>query len=163
MFQRQAPHGERLEFRISRARVPFIFVIELAQASRHFAASGTRCRDDDERSGGFHEIVFAETLVRSDAFDVVRIAVDGVVDVGFDAQSLESVAELVGGMLTVVVGDDDRADQEVAPHKLVAQAQHVFVVGDAEVGANLVAFDVFRAHHDDDFDATAQLGEHSQF
>ena len=79
-----------------------------------------------------------------------------------DAHAFQAVAELVGGMLAVVVGDDDRAHHEVAAHELVAQAEHILVVGDAEVGAHLVLLHVFRVHHDDDLYALAQLSEHAE-
>ena len=78
------------------------------------------------------------------------------------AHALEPVVELLGGMLAGIVGDDDGAHHEVASLELVAQSEHVFVVGDAEVGAHLVFLDVGGADDDDDFDAVAQLCEHAQ-
>ena len=83
-------------------------------------------------------------------------------DIRLDAHALQTVAELVSGMLAVVVGDDHGAYHEVAAHELVAQAQHVFVVGDAEVGTNLVLLNVVGTDYDDDFQLVAQLGEHAQ-
>jgi len=46
--------------------------------------------------------------------------------------------------------------------ELRAQAQHVLVVGDAQVGAHLVLLDVSGADDDDDLGVLAQLGEHTQ-
>ena len=42
-------------------------------------------------------------------------------------------------------------------------AQRVFVVGDAEVGANLVLLDVFGADDDDYLYRVGELGQHAQF
>ena len=89
------------------------------------------------------------------------IAIDGVVEVGANAHTLQAMVELLGSMLAAIVGDDDRTYHEVAALELVAQAQHILVVGDAEVGTHLVLFDVASTHHDDDFDAIAKLGEHA--
>ena len=72
------------------------------------------------------------------------------------------MAELVGSPLAVVMGNDYRAHHEVSFHELVAQAEHVFVVGDAQVGAHLILLDVFGTDDDDYLDAVAQLGKHAQ-
>ena len=92
----------------------------------------------------------------------MRIAVDGVVDVRFDTLALQTVTELVGSLLAVVVGDDHRAHHELAVHELVAQAQHVLVVGDAQVGAHLVLLNVVGADHDDNLNRVAQLAQHAE-
>ena len=162
MLQRQVPDGEGLELRVAGTDAPLVLVVELRQTGCHLAATRSGSGDDDERTRGLHIVVLAESLVAGDEFHIVRIAVDGVVDVALDAHSLQAVAELVGGMLAVVVGDDDRAHHEVAAHELVAQAEHILVVGDAEVGAHLVLLHVFRVHHDDDLYALAQLSEHAE-
>ena len=90
------------------------------------------------------------------------VAVDEVVDIRLDAHALQTVAELVGGTLTVVVGDDDGAHHEVAAHKLVAQTEHVLVVGDAQIGTHLVLLNIVGTHHDDNLQLVAQLSEHPQ-
>ncbi len=90
------------------------------------------------------------------------IAVDGVVYVRLDAQALETVAELVGCMLAGIVSDDHRAHHEVAAHKLIAQAEHILVVGDAQVGAHLVLLDIIGTYHNQNLDAVAQLSQHAQ-
>ena len=70
--------------------------------------------------------------------------------------------ELVCGVLSVIVRDDDGAHHEVALHKLVAQSEHILVVGDAEVGTNLVLLDVVGADHNHDLYRVSQLGEHAE-
>ena len=59
------------------------------------------------------------------------IAVYQVVYVRLDAQSLQTMTELICGMLSVIVGDDDAAHHEVATLELVTQSQHILVIGDA--------------------------------
>ena len=78
------------------------------------------------------------------------------------AHALETVTELVGGVLSVVVGDDHRAYHEVAALELLPQAEHVFVVRDAQISSDLVFLDVLCADDDDYLDLLAQLGEHAQ-
>ena len=73
------------------------------------------------------------------------------------------MAELVGGALAIVVCDDDRTHHEAATHKLLAEAEHVFVVSDAEVGSHFVLLYVFSTDDNDDFQLVAQLSEHAQF
>ena len=82
--------------------------------------------------------------------------------VRLDTQPLQSVAEQVGGMLTVIVSDNDTADHEVAALELVTQSEDVLVIGDAQVGTHLVLLDVVGRHHDDDFQLVAQLGKHPE-
>ena len=60
-------------------------------------------------------------------------------------------------MLTIVVGDDHTTYHKLTEHELVAQTEHIFIVGDAEVGTDLVLLDVLCTHHDDDLDGVAQL------
>ena len=73
------------------------------------------------------------------------------------------MTELIGSMLTVVVGNNHTAHHEVAAHELIAQTQYILVVGNAEVGTYFVLLDVLGANHDDNLDAVAQLSQHAQF
>ena len=88
------------------------------------------------------------------------IAFDGVVVVDLDAHVLQALAVGFGAGLSVEVGDDHAVHAEAAGHELVPQAQHVHVVGDAQVAADLVLLDVHGADHDDDFKIVLQLVEH---
>ena len=47
-------------------------------------------------------------------------------------------------------------------HEFVAQAQHVHVVGDAQILSHLVLLDVHGADDNDDFGAILQLAQHVQ-
>ena len=93
----------------------------------------------------------------------MRIAVDKIVDIRLDAHTLEAYAEVVGGVLSVVMGDDYAAYHEAAGYELATETQDVFVVCDAEVGTDFILYDVFRADDDDDLYLIADLAEHTQF
>ena len=83
--------------------------------------------------------------------------------IGLDAHPFQTFAIGRGPGLTVVVGDDDAAHQEAALHEHLAQAQHVLVVGDAQVAALLVLLDVRGTDDDDYLRIVLQLREHLQF
>ena len=83
--------------------------------------------------------------------------------VSLDAEAFEFLAIEVGAGLAVVVGDDDRTDQETTLLKLRAQAEDIFIVGNAEVAAHLVLLNVNGTDDDDYFGAVAQLRKHFQF
>ena len=162
VFQRQVPNGESLKFGVSRSRSALVFIVELAQAYGHLAASRARRCDDDEGAFRFHEIVFPEAFVGGDEFHVVWITLDEVVTICLDAVAFKALLKLHGGRLSVVVGDDHGADHEASVLKFASQSQHVFIVGDAEVGAFLVFLNVGRTDDDDDFNAVAQFLKHAQ-
>ena len=92
----------------------------------------------------------------------MRVTVYEVVYVGLYAESLKSLAEVVGSVLSVVVGYHDGTHHEVAADELIAKAQHVLVVCDAEVGADFVLHDVLCADYDDYLYLVAELAEHAQ-
>ena len=48
VFQRQVPHGERLELSIAGTDAALVLVVELTEADGHLAAAGTRSRNDDQ-------------------------------------------------------------------------------------------------------------------
>ena len=91
------------------------------------------------------------------------IAVYKIMYLRLDAHTFQTLTEVVGGMLSVVVGDDHRTHHETAPDELVAQAQHILVVGDAQVGTHFVALYILSAYHYHDLYLVANLAEHTQF
>ena len=162
MLEREVPDGESLELGIAGMYAPFVLAVELAETHRHLSASRSRCGDDDERSLGLHVVVLSESLVGGDFSHVVGVSVDEVVVVGFDSHPCEPLAELVCSTLSVVVGDDHRSNEKSPCHELIAQAQHVLVVCDSEVGPDLVLLNVLGTDDDDNLDAVADLLEHTQ-
>ena len=80
--------------------------------------------------------------------------------VDLDAEALEALAEELSAFLPVVVGDDNRAYVQAAVGKLLAQAQQVLVVGDAQVRAHLVLLDVVGRYHHYNLSVVLELEEH---
>ncbi len=161
MFQRQVPHRESLELGITSTNATFVLAVELAQANRHLATTRTWSRHDDQRTGGLHVVVLAETIVRSNQFHIVRIPINEIMTIGLDAHTFETMAELVSSTLTVIVSDDHRAHIEAATHKLITQTQGIFIVCDAKVSPHLVLFNVFSTNHNHNLQAVPQLGKHT--
>ena len=66
----------------------------------------------------------------------------------------------VGRGLAGVLRDDDAADVEADAAERVDQAQHVHIIGDAQIAAALVLLDVARVDGDDDLRLLLQLEQH---
>ncbi len=146
VFERQTPDGEGFEFCISGVDAAFVFVVELAETYGHFAATGTWSCDDDERTGCVYVFVASKSFVRCDEVDIGGVSVDDVVDICRNAEPGEFGAECVGAALSVVMGDDYRADEKSTLLEFFAQTDHVHVVCDAEVVAHFVFLDVDSAY-----------------
>ena len=58
------------------------------------------------------------------------------------------------------MGDDNAVHAEAALHELVAEAEDVHVIGDAEVRPDLVLLDIHGADDDDDLGVILHLHEH---
>ena len=162
MLQRKAPHREGLKLGIAGVNTPLVLAIELAQTNRHLSAARTGSGHNHQRAGGLHIVVLAKALVGGNLCHIMWIAFDQIVDVRLDAHTLQAMTEGIGRTLTVVMGDDHRTDHETTVHKLIAQAQHILVVSDTQVGTHLVLLDVFSTDHDHNLNAVAQLAEHPQ-
>ena len=72
------------------------------------------------------------------------------------------MTELIGSVLSVIVGNHYRAHHKVTTHKLIAQAEHIFVVGDTEVCTNLVLLDIISTDDNQNLNAVAQLSQHAE-
>ena len=145
MFQWETPYGEGLKFGVAGMHTALVLAIELAEADGHLTTSGTGGGDDDQWTFGLDKLVLAKAIVGGDESHIVRIALNQVVDIGFDAHPLKPLAIDIGGLLTCVVGDDHRTNHESSFLEFGAQSQHVLIVGDAKVGAHLVFLDVLGA------------------
>ena len=162
MLERQVPDRESLELGVAGLHAAQVFVIELREADGHFAAARPRRSHDDERARGLDILVAAVALLRNDLLRVVRIPFDRIVAVGLYAKLLQALAERLGRRLRRVLREDDAADVQSGDAERVDQAQHVEVVGNAEVAAHLVFLDVVGADGDDDFRLLAQREQHIQ-
>ena len=156
MGQRQIPNGEGLVLGVAGGDAALVLMIELREAGGHLARAGARGRHHDEGALGFDVLVLAEALVGDDVVDVVGIARNRVVQVARDAHGREAPAEQVGVGLVGVAGDDHASHFEAHGAEDVHEAQHVLVVGDAEVAAHLRALDVVGVDGDDDLHVVLQ-------
>ena len=150
VVQRKVPHGERLEFRVVGLVAVTVFMIDLRQAGAHLAAVRSRAGDDHKRLLHRDVGVASEAKVADDVVEVLRIAGDFTVEEDADAVFFKALFKLQGGRLVVEAGDDDARDVDVAVAQVVDEPQGVVVVGDAEVRADFLAFDVPRMDADDD-------------
>ena len=163
VLQRQVPYGEGLKLGITGFHATLVLVIELTKAHSHLATARTGCRDYNKLTRSLGKVVAAETVVGINKFHIVGISVDGVVIAHLNAHALEARTIGIGAFLTVVVSDNNIGGVQTRFLKLATQAQHIFVVGDAQVAAHLVLFDVESANHNYHLGNIAQLHEHSQF
>jgi len=150
VLQRQVPDGEGLILGVARPDAPLVLVIQLAQAGGHFAAAGAGGRHHHDGAGGFDIVVFAQAVVGHDVGHVRGVSGNGIVAIAPDAQSRQPLDEGVRRRLPGVLGDDHGAHIEPQAPEHVHQPQHVLVIADAQVAADLLLFDVSGAdgHHD---------------
>ena len=120
VLKRQIPHGEGLKLGITRLNAALVLLIQLAETDRHLTATWTRGCDDDKGARGFYIIVAAKAILGVNEGHVGGVAVNGIVIVGLNAEAFEFFAIEVRAGLAVVVGDDDRTDQEATLLKLGA-------------------------------------------
>ena len=92
----------------------------------------------------------------------MRIALDGIVQLGGNAERVQAIAEDVGGGLACILGDDHGRDSKTVAAEQVDQAQNVLVIGNAQVTASLVLLDVVRVDRDDDLDVIGNALEHAE-
>ena len=163
MLQRQVPYGEGLKLGITGFHATLVLVIELTKTHSHLATARTGCRDYNKLTRSLGKVVATETLVGINQLNIVWIPIDGVVIAHLNAHTLEARTIGIGAFLTIVVSDNNIGGIQARFLKLATQAQHIFVVGDAQVATHLVLFDVESANHNYHLSNVAQLHEHSQF
>ena len=162
MVERQVPDGEALELRVAGDAALAVLVVDLRQARRELARPGARRRHDHDRLLRRHVLVLAVSLVRHDRVDVRRIPRRLGVAVDADAAPLELGAEELDGRLVLEARDDDAAHGQPEGPEVVDELQRVVRVGDAEVGAHLLALDVAGEQAEDDLRVVFQRLEEAE-
>ena len=162
MLQRNAPDGEGLELGVPSLESPTVFLIQLAEANSHLAAARSGGRDHHQGAAGLHIVVLAKALFRVDEIDIGGIALYGIVVIDTDTQTFQTLAVGRGAGLAVAVRDDHRTHIQSATLEHLAQAQHILIVGDADVAAHLVLLNVDGTDDNDDFGIVFQLHQHPQ-
>ena len=162
MRKGQIPNREGLELGIAGGGTVLMLVIQLREASGELARARTGGSDHDERTGGLDKLVLAIAVVGHDQVDVVRIALDGIVQLGGNAERVQAIAEHIGGGLAGVLGDDHGRDGKAVAAEQVDQAQHILVIGNAKVTTSLVFLDMVCIDCDDDLDIIGNTLEHAK-
>jgi len=162
MRKGQIPNREGLKLGIAGGGTVLMLVIQLREASGELARTGAGCRHDDERTGGLDKLVLAIAVVGHDQIDIVRIPLDGIVQLGGNTERVQAVAEHIGSGLAGVLGDDHGRDGKAVAAEQVNQAQHILVIGNAKVTASLVFLDVVRVDRDDNLDIVGDALEHAE-
>ena len=162
MCEGQVPDREGLELGVAGGSAVLVLVIELRQAGGKLARAGAGGGDHDERTGGLDELVLAIAVVGHDQVDVVRIALDGIVQLGGNAERVQAIAEDIGSGLAGVLGDDHGRDGKAVTTEQVNQAQHVLVIGNAQVATGLVLLDMVGVDGNDDLNVIGNALEHAE-
>ena len=162
MREGKVPDREGLELGVAGGGAVLVLVIKLRQAGGELTRARTRRGDHDERTGGLDKLVLAVAVVGHDQIDVVGIALDGIVQLGGNAERVQAIAEDIGGGLAGVLGDNHGRDSKTVAAEQVDQAQNVLVIGNAQVTASLVLLDVVRVNGDDDLNVVGYALEHAK-
>ena len=110
MVKRKVPHGEGLELRIAHRDATAMLVVHLGKAGCELARTGARRRHHDKRTRGLDELVLPIALLGDDEVDIMRVALDGIVQLAGDAKHLKTAAEHVGSGLRRILREHDRCD-----------------------------------------------------
>ena len=137
-------------------------MIQLREAGGELARARTGRRHDNERTRGLDELVLAVAFVRNDQIDVVRIALNGIVQLGGNAECIQTIAEDVGSGLTGILRDNHGRDSKTIAAEQVDQAQDVLVIGNAQVATGLVLLDMVCIDCDDDLNIIGNALEHAE-
>ena len=162
MRQRKIPDREGLKLGIAGGGTVLMLVIQLREASGELARAGAGCRHDNERTRGLDKLVLAVAIVGHDQIDIVRIPLDGIVQLGGNTERVQAVAEHIGSRLAGVLGDNHSRDGKAVAAEQVNQAQHILVIGNAKVTTSLVFLDVVRVDRDDNLDIVGDALEHAE-
>ena len=92
----------------------------------------------------------------------MRIVVDNIVYECADAHIVESATIGNGRRLVVVVRNHHRTYGETTLHKFGAKTEHIFIIGNTQVGTYLVSLNIFGTDDNNYFKSVAELREHFQ-
>ena len=123
---------------------------------------GPGARHDHERALRLDELVAPIALLGDDEVDVVRIPLDGIVQLARDAEHREAAAEDIGCRLAGILGHHHRCDRDAVAAEDIRKTQHVLVVGNTQIAASFVLLDVIRVDRDDDLNIFRKALEHAE-
>ena len=161
MLEGQVPDGERFKLGIAGSNAPLIIMVQLGKAGGHFAAAGTGGRDHHQRVAGFNIVIVAKAFIAHHIGHVGGIARNGIMAVAADAKGRQALQKGVRPGLSRITGDHDAAHIQIQTAENVDQAQHIILIGDAKVAADLVLLNVGRGDGDHDLHIVLELLEHT--
>ena len=162
VLERQVPDGEGLKLRVTGFHAVLVLVIELRQADCHLAGAGAGSGDDHQFSGRLDIIVPSVAVVADDQIDVGGVVGDRVVVINADAVFGQALFKFQRSRLIGKARQHHGIDIETAAAEYVDQAQYVQIVGDAQIAANLVLFNIIGVDDNDDLRLILELHEHLQ-
>ena len=136
-------------------------MVELAQAGGHLSAAGTGAGDHHQGTLRFHIFVGAQALVADDVGDGGGVARNGKMPEAADAQGSQPLVKGLCRRLPGIAGEDHAAHIQAHGAEGIDEPQHVLVVGDTQIAAYFVLFDVRRVDRDDDLHILLQGAEHT--
>ena len=161
MVQWQVPDREGFKLCVSGLVPSSKFVVDLRQARGHLARSRPRGRYDDQVAAGFDKVITPESLVRYHRVHSSWISLDNAVTRHLQAQFLQLAFKRLGRLVVIFhLRHHDVVNQEPTFAEHVDQPQYVLFVGNAQVGAHLVALEVFGVQDDEDFQVVLELFQH---
>ena len=135
-------------------------MIQLAEAGGHLAASGTGGRHHHQRVAGLDIIVLAQSLVADDVGHIRRIARNGIMTVAANPQSRQALQKGIRRRLAAVAGQHHAAHIQVHTTENIDQAKNVVIIGDSQISAHLILFNVRGIDGDNDLHVILQLLQH---
>ena len=81
-------------------------------------------------------------------------------EIGRDAKRFETMAERIGSSLAAVLRDDHRAYVKAHAAQDIHQTQNVLIVGNTQVAAYLILFDIVSVDSEDDLNIVLHGFEH---
>ena len=109
MLQGQIPNGEGFKLSIASLYTTLIFMIQLGQASSHLATARSGGSHHHQRAGGLYIIVTAIALITDNMLHIMRITLDGIMEVNLNIQCLQLLFEAFDRFLPFILGNNNAA------------------------------------------------------
>ena len=162
MLQWKIPNWESLKLGISCTHTTLVLIIQLAEANSHFATTRTRSCHDNQRALSFYIIILSETVIRSNQVDIMRIALDEIMTVGFDTITFQALLESCCSRLTVVMSNHNRTHHKTTVLELATKTENILIISDTQVGTLFILLNVCSTNHDNNFNAIADFLKHTE-
>jgi hypothetical protein len=163
MFQRNIPDWESLKFGITSVDSALVLVIELRQTHSQFATTWSGGSHHNQWARCLDILILSISVVRNDEFNIIRVAIDFVMTVRWNAQLLQSPLKPDGRWLVVKFGQADAANKQAYALKLINQAKYILIISDTIVSADFIRLDIFSVDGDNYLDFILEFQQHLHF